>query len=198
MTIAQAVQIIRERLHRDYPSADTGTLPAYVQANFGMAVHSVLGEMIRAGGYEIPGAMLKPYIVDLEWDDTRNRHYFDLPVNVPAFNGDAAVAGVHALGDEANEWVPLPQGHESRSPSMGLYGRPAWRQEGQRVYAKYLDSVVGRAVVKVLAFSGDLGVDDNLPMPAEAEVRVMELVVSWFMGKKQLPQDRTADNNDQK
>jgi len=198
MTVAQAIQIIRDRIHRDYPSADTSTLPAYVQANFGMAVNTVLGELLRSGGYQFPGGMLKPYVVDVKWDEQRRRHYFDMPIGVPLFNGDAAVAGIHAVGDESFEWIPLLQGQESRSPSLEFYGRPFWRQEAQRVYAQYVDSVTKQAVAKLLPYVGDIEPDDNIPMPAEGEGRVMELVAQWFIGKKQLPQDQTADNNDQK
>ena len=142
MRLDQAIAIIRDAIHRDHPSQDTATLPAYVQAYLGVAASQVVGQMVIKAAmsgvrYDIPGGMLKPYIVAVGLDEERRAYYSEIPVAVSAMYGDAAVQGIHPRGNEAGEFVIMKQGQESRSPSFSFYGVP----DGGRSAGEYITPI---------------------------------------------------------
>jgi hypothetical protein len=196
LSVREVIDVIKDRLTRENISADTRPLPAFVRKYLGVACNTAIANYLkdpRRRALDLPGQLYRAHEVAVGYDETRRRHYIDLPSGVPILDGDHAIQ-ILGRGNDEFEVSVLRPGDPSRNEDLAFYGTPFARIEHRRAWLLHFDATVEHLVVNMVTFAGDLALDDLLPVPAEVEGAVLDIVVAWFTGKLQMPPDVLVDN----
>lgn len=197
MTVREAAELVRDVLTREGVGPETRPLLAFVRKALGAAANQAVAEYVadpRRPSLQLPGSLRKPHEVEVQYDERRKEHYFQMPKGVPILDGDQAIQ-INAVANPDYEVSILRPGDASRIDDLRLYGAPFARVEGTRVSLMFFDATAEHLLVHMVTFAGDLGWDDDLPVPAEVEMRVIGIVADWFSGKRQAPPDVRVDNS---
>jgi hypothetical protein len=143
--------------------------------------------------------MLTPFNnIAIQTDTLTGRKYSDLPSKIIFLSKGRSL---EISTQSGKRLIPLTQGDESLQEYYGKYSNQIKYQiEGpQRVYyygmEKYplLNTTVrAKYIVQIMDLPGDA----EILLPADGEVKVLDMMFQWLSGEKQMPKDYVLNGKD--
>jgi len=133
--------------------------------------------------------------VVIQQDSTTKRYYFNLPKRLITLPKARALEVNTMCGKMC---YPLNQGDNALERFYGeLKPVISYFPEGQtKVWLYNKPALVSKVRTKQWVHVADLDDDDEVILPSEGDVKVVDLMVDFFMKERQTPQDYTQDNRD--
>lgn len=130
--------------------------------------------------------------VAVVYDDVSERQYIVMPakiVNLP--NG----RGVKFIGPSAGKsYIPITQNQVTDSVDALKYSSEIFYQlEMNKAYFYNKPTSPNKLTVKQLGSVDDLDDNEEVPLPGGMEWEVINIMVEFFLGKRQLPEDTVND-----
>jgi hypothetical protein len=197
------IELALQKTHGGVPNSDTGRvvrredINAYLSAAVNYAIlQQYYITKKEEGVSEIPDSFVATYELRTAYDTKREQNYVTIPVPVLGMAKNRALRTVTSLsGENFVETSFTSQSHDryykGSTDSVILFAL-----DGQRVYFRNLPNIVEEVLVRVIASAGDLKDEDQVPVPAEMEVTVINLLVEFFVGTRQLPNMISNNNRD--
>lgn len=197
------VENVYIRVNGGKPSTDSKILRVDIRAlvtpavNFAM-VQLYYDQIKQEGDRDLPGTFFAYYsAIQIQRDLQRmNRPYITLPINVVAMAGGRGIR--HIVDNCDNTYKPISNGQLG---SIGYWSdilshERFFRSEGKKVYLINVPPVAKEMNAVLVINSDTLTDEDELPIPAGMEMQVMETLVGWVTGTKEIPADYKIDNKD--
>jgi len=189
------VSLAREKAYR-YANQENAKAKPYAEAYLTAAVNYVLTkqyylDLKEEGDKDMNGLFLAVHEqVDVQWNSTRKKHYIDLPAKVLALPKDRGLPYIGPTGNETIQYPIVGQSGVSMSGKYFEYSTSSFVQiEGSKAILHNHNDIVKQVMVKMIQDASALSDDDELPLPAGAEIEVINLVGDFLIGRRQLPQD---------
>lgn len=184
---------------RDVAAHINGGIAAFVKANFFENYN--LGDK----GWIDAGFTTTYESVPVIYSSDRDLYYSELPTLPISLERGLGIVQVSPMKNESDAFIPLgmaTSGLYKGLAAENLFGLPAFRQQGKRIYYKNvvqghpatIDGVLIVMIADTLAFS----MEDELPMPADYFIQVRDIVIKNMVGSLSIPQDTTIDSNKNK
>ncbi len=127
-------------------------------------------------------------------DTSRKQFYSDLPKRVLSLPKGRALE----MNTNCNKRIiPLGQGDDAMEEYYACFKSViSYQLEGQRVWYYGMPPLVQSVRAKYLVHLADLDDDDEVLLPSDGEVKVMDLMYAWLSGEKEAPKDYKTDGKD--
>ncbi len=202
MTVGEAIEIVLQKVQGGVVNSDTSRavrkedvkvlLPAAV--NYAIIQQYRLTQK-EEGVSEIPDSFLATYIETVAYDSTRRLNYVTLSKPILGMAKNRGIRSVSSIsGETFVETTLTAQRHDnyySTSSSQNIL----YYIEGNKIFIKNLPAVVEEVMVRAVASANELGLNDELPVPAEYMYEVIRILTDHFIGTRQIPADMTNNNN---
>jgi hypothetical protein len=200
-------QVVRIINGGDYPTS-TSIKEQDAELVLDQARNYLLEKNLNQYGEDISDEFVSVFEVEIKKHTKRNRLYIELPAKIVSLRDGKGLRQISPIEDDYNVWIPLKGG------SVGMYhgleagnieGKVGYWMEGAQGGSRYpiilfdnLDNTwVGKEVLlKMIASVSSMDDDDIIPVPANAEIELLQLCVEILSGQKQFPVDKANDNTD--
>lgn len=216
ITKGELVDLVYLKVHSGQPSSDVNIRKADIESLMVPAINYVLTAEMRQRRVEeaqisgntndtgVDETFIATYYADVKEDTERALRYIDMPAKVQSFPGNRGLVQISGLQSPKPYQKMAHQFHDNGiEMAFGdliryWYERVTINNEGldERVFFKNIPPTTEKVMIRMVVSSDDLGDDDLLPIPDGSEIKVMEYMVEWFMGQRQLPADDLNNNKD--
>lgn len=204
MTKAELVGAAYIKLTGGYPNTDASTWFEDVELLLAPAVNYVMNADYfiskRDEGDEkiIQPLFLQTYRIRATLDQDSRKYKATLPRKPLALPKNRAVPYVGTLYGE--QFVPIEQsgGVMQKYFSFLKQAQASYELEGQDLYFHNLPPVArnGDILVKMIVSVASLDDDDEIILPEGGEIQVINLLLEFFLGQRQLPKDYYNTNKE--
>jgi len=204
MTKSELVGAAYLKLTGGYPNTDSTTWWEDVDLLIAPAINYVMSADYfiskRDEGEEkiIQPLFLQSFKLPVTVDPITKKHKSKLPKRPMAWPKNRAVPFVGTSFD--NQFVPVEQsGGAMQKYFSGLKKeQTSYELEGMDITYFNLPPLLrsGNVLVKMVVSASDLNDDDEILLPDGAEIQVINLMVDFFIGQKQLPKDYYNTNKE--
>jgi len=204
MTKSELVGAAYLKLTGGYPNTDSSTWWEDVDLLIAPAINFVMNADYfiskRDEGEEkiIQPLFLQSFKIPITFDALTKKHQSVLPKKPLAFPKNRAIPYVGTIF--GNQFVPIEQsGGAMQKYFSGLkQEQTSYELEGKTITYENLPALLksGKVLVKMLVSATDLADDDEIMLPDGAEFQVINLMVEFFIGQKQLPKDYYNTNKE--
>lgn len=132
--------------------------------------------------------------IPVEWSEDHQRHFFTLPKRVITISKGR---GLEVTTMSGKKCIPLGQGDDATEEYYGQYKRVVSYQIDSypRVWV-WNTGLLEKVRTRQLVHVGDLSATDEILLPSDGDVKVMDLMIGWLSGQKAAPTDPTLDGKD--
>lgn len=136
--------------------------------------------------------------VDVNMDEMRNQFYITIPGIRAAYIFGKDIIYIGPAMNQANGYIPVQQNqYRVTARSLGSSSRRYYMIEnGTTAFLFNHPSSVSKLYVKRLWNVDEIQDSDPLPITTDQELPLLEMMVQFFLGKRQLPQDTVNNNKD--
>ncbi|HRG27394.1 MAG TPA: hypothetical protein PLJ00_05865 [Chitinophagales bacterium] len=157
--------------------------------------------MKEDGARDIEPSLLYRYVATPEYDKVTDRHYIDLPVKMNKMIKDRQLQFVGPKKGMHNAYVQMKgiSDEKTLTPTLlALTNQVFFRAEGAgKVVFRNLEGGVCEVLMLYVPDIDDLSDTDEVPVPSEFEADVIKIAREFITGKRQIPDDKLADNNEE-
>lgn len=198
--------ILAERILRKINGGDYATSKQVDKRDVYLEIeacrNTLISKYLNIEGDDINGDFISTYTgVKILKDKTRNRLYSVLPAQVISLRAGKGIRQISGAKDERNVYIPMNAG------DMGVFagleaeqlgGKIGFWLEGDKVY--YNDNMPfdfegHEVLIKMISSIYALPEDAWIPIPAEVETELQDLVMQKLAPQDSKPKDKTSDNN---
>lgn len=147
------------------------------------------------GDSEYPSDFIATYPnVEVKTDTDRDLKYIDLPAGTITLPDDRGLQSVSPMKG-TDQFIPikLTDSHNISYYHNTFAGYTLFWRERQRVL--FQNIATDKVLVRLIQSIGDIGDDEELPIPAGTEIDVLKFLDEWFSGQKAMTADYKPDNN---
>lgn len=202
MTKAELIELALQKIQGGIVNADTSRvvrredisimLPAAI--NFAILQQYRLTQR-EEGVSEIPDSFLATYIELVKFDTDRELHFITLSKPILGMAKNRGIRSVSSLsGDTFVETTLTAMRHDKYYRGSSAQN-VLYYIEGNKIFVINLPSVVDKIMVRAVQSANDLADNEQVPIPAEYMVTVIDILVNHFLGTRQMPADMTNNNN---
>lgn len=133
--------------------------------------------------------------VAVEFSDYRNQKYADLPLRILSLPKGR---GLELYTQCGVKLIPLTKGDDAMGKYYDCFKTVVnYQPEGNRVwFGKNFPPLVEAIRGKGLIHVSSLGDDDEVLLPSDGDVKVLDLMYAWLSGEKEAPKDYKVDAKD--
>lgn len=133
--------------------------------------------------------------VAIQTDSTTGRKFFTMPQRLITLPKSRALEVNTMCGKMC---FPLNQGDNALEQYYGCLKKSiSYYPEGQtRVWLYNVPALVSAIRTKQWVHIADLDDGDEVILPSDGDTKVVDLMVQFFTGQRQIPEDHTQDNKD--
>lgn len=133
--------------------------------------------------------------IPIQQDATTQRYYFTLPKKLITLPKARALEVNTMCGKMC---FPLTQGDNALEQYYGCLKKSiSYYPEGQtKVWLYNVPALVKQVRTKQWVHVGDLDDNDEVILPSDGDVKVVDMMVSFLTGERQMPKDYTQDTKD--
>lgn len=132
--------------------------------------------------------------IAVEYSSDRSQNFSDLPKRILSLPKGRALEMKTQCG---KLMIPMGQGDESMDEYYKCYKKNiSYQIEGQRVWYWNMNRNIEGARAKYLVHLSELEDEDEVLLPSDGEVKVVEMMHGWLSGEKEAPKDYTVDGKD--
>ena len=147
------------------------------------------------GVSEIPDSFLATYIETVAFDSDRELNFITLSKPILGMAKNRGIRSVSSLkGDTFVETTLTAKRHDSYYKGSTAQNI-TYYIEGNKIFIDNLPAVVDKVMVRAVQSANDLADDEQVPIPAEYMMNVIDILVNHFLGTRQIPADLTNNNN---
>lgn len=204
MTKSELVGAAYLKLTGGYPNTDASTWWEDVDLLIAPAINYVMTSDYfiskRDEGDEkiVQPLFLQSFRLPITQDIVTKKHKSTLPKKPLALPKNRAVPYVGTLF--GNQFVPIQQsgGAMQKYYSALKTDQTSYELEGTTITYDNLPPLLasGNVLVKMIVSAADLGDNDEIMLPEGGEFQVMDLMINFFLGQKQLPKDYYNTNKE--
>lgn len=203
MTKGEIVGAAYVKLTSGYPSTDNSTWWDDVDLLFAPAVNYVLiGDYFMSKRDEGEEKIIQPLFlqtfknVAIIYDNDRRAYKSSLPKPPMSMPKNRAVPYVGTLG--GNQFIPIEQsgGHMQQYFSGFKTDQCSYQLEGMEVIYHNIDPLLEKVMIKQIVSARSIQNDEEVLLPDGGELTVMDLMIDFFLGKKELPKDYYNTNKE--
>lgn len=210
----QMVDLILERVGGGLPSDDLSVsraavihlIPAAInyQVVADYRIERRLNKMDRLGDQTADlSAFVGTYAIDVQKDSSRGLYYVPIEGGLMDLPYGRAIESVFPEGAFDKAFVPIRSHVELVGvPQMLLSSQTYfWRETfggDDRIYFSNISHVVKRVIARVAVSIDNFDFDDPLPAPDHILMQAMDMIVAWFTGERQLPEELVINERDDK
>jgi hypothetical protein len=202
MTKAELTEVVIQKTQGGIVNADTSRvvrredintmLPAAI--NFAILQQYRLTQR-EEGVSEIPDSFLATYIETVAFDSDRELNFITLSKPILGMAKNRGIRSVSSLkGDTFIETTLTAKRHDSYYTGSTAQNI-TYYIEGNKIFIDNLPAVVDKVMVRAVQSANDLKDDEQVPIPAEYMMNVIDILVNHFLGTRQIPADLTNNNN---
>jgi hypothetical protein len=202
MTKAELTEVVIQKTQGGIVNADTSRvvrredintmLPAAI--NFAILQQYRLTQR-EEGVSEIPDSFLATYIETVAFDSDRELNFITLSKPILGMTKNRGIRSVSSLkGDTFIETTLTAKRHDSYYTGSTAQNI-TYYIEGNKIFIDNLPAVVDKVMVRAVQSANDLKDDEQVPIPAEYMMNVIDILVNHFLGTRQIPADLTNNNN---
>lgn len=202
MTKAELIEVVIQKAQGGIVNADTSRavrredintmLPAAI--NFAILQQYRLTQR-EEGVSEIPDSFLATYIETVAFDSDRELNFITLSKPILGMAKNRGIRSVSSLkGDTFIETTLTAKRHDSYYTGSTAQNI-TYYIEGNKIFIDNLPAVVDKVMVRAVQSANDLKDDEQVPIPAEYMMNVIDILVNHFLGTRQIPADLTNNNN---
>lgn len=184
------------KLTGGYPNMDSTTWWEDVDLLLAPAVNFVMnGDYFLTKRDELEEKIIQPLFVqtykniDITFDNDLELKVFTLPKKPLAL---PKLRSITYIGDnKGNAFVPIEQGGNQMQKYYHKFKecQTSYDIQGMQVFLYYYPALLKKAMVRMVVSASDLADTDEVMLPDGGELRVMDLMVQFFIGERQLPKD---------
>ena len=208
MTKKGYIELIEQALSRQNWNNDQNVIQGYI----GVYMSAMLNYLIvkqyyldlkTDGSRDISGLFYAVYDnVPITFDTPRNAYYLTLPQKVIALPNEKGISFIGSMHDD-NQYIPLGQSNMFAAKNwLGFTKFVYYQIEGQKVWFKNISLALAQLLettgllVKMVVDIYEVGMDEEVPVPAGMETEFVNGVVDFFLGKKRIQQDTVINNKE--
>lgn len=210
MTKGEAIELVLLRVSGGKLSNDVEVkridISTYFESAYNYAVlfdyyerHNLAVQEYRLHGYNPDSKILAQQLCTLpvsrSRDTVRKLDYFVLPKNLMVLPGNRGLDSI--FGDTESTYVKVNGQDEviGLDPvGSGFFWFEKYPDEN-RVYIKS-NSCTDPLYVRMMISGSDLGLDDDLSVPAGREQMMLDKMAEWFLNERMVPENLIKDNTD--
>ena len=187
-------------------TVETSIHPEWAKLVLSAAVSSFItaryyNSLKEGEGKDIEPSLLYRCIGTPQYDTVTKRYYIELEVGFLKMVKDRAIQYCGPKVGQENNYVQMKgmSDESALSPNvMQMTNKVFYRAEGSRkIVFKNLEGGVCELLLLYVPNIDDLSDDDEVPVPSEFESEVIKICREFITGKKQLPDDKLADDNEE-
>jgi hypothetical protein len=139
--------------------------------------------------------LLLPFNVPVQYDTERYQKYSTLPKRAITLSKGRAIQ-VSLLNGRL--CIPVTQGNSGLQQYYKCYkSEPSYEVESPtRINWHVIDAIIDTVRVRCMVHVQDLDDDDEVVLPSDGDTKVVDLMVQFLLGQKQLPKDNIEDGKD--
>lgn len=185
---------------------DAREVMKYIDAARNYLIEKSFNQARNIAEYSLPGEFISIFKNVAVLNDTdRNLKYSDLPARLVTLRGNRGLRQISPMQSESVAFIITQSGSnfiydglEAGNPAV--IGTTSWLEKDEatgktRIYHKNIPVEYEKILVKMVASIDDLDENTAIPVPAEAEMELIELVMQAFSEQQDRPQDKVNDNN---
>ena len=202
MIKGQVKELVLERLEKQ-ATLDSTLFKEYIEIYMNAAItdafYKSFAEAYKSDLVYVPGAFVYTTPnVPVSFDTDRNKMYLELPARPMTLPNNAGIIYVGPNWNEEEYYVILDQTSAGRLTETELImsSRVFGVLEGVKIYFLNLHRAQQTLMVKVVSSVSFYEDEDELPIPAGYEKAVIDACVDFFLGKKQIPEEKINDNRE--
>lgn len=202
MTKAELIEVVIQKAQGGIVNADTSRAVRREDVNIMLpaAINFAILQQYRLtqreeGVSEIPDSFLATYIETVAFDSDRELNFITLSKPILGMAKNRGIRSVSSLkGDTFIETTLTAKRHDSYYTGSTAQNI-TYYIEGNKIFIDNLPAVVDKVMVRAVQSANDLKDDEQVPIPAEYMMNVIDILVNHFLGTRQIPADLTNNNN---
>jgi len=151
--------------------------------------------------YDINGDFITPFNnVPVKEDEEREEKFSELPARIISLPDNRGIRQVSETKGQKNPFYKMPNGMVGTFGNLeagGLGGGTGYYIERDRIYYVNIGDQVENVLIKMIASVDDLDEDDPIPVPAQFEKPLIDMVKEMMDEKKNTTEDDRNDSNNQ-
>lgn len=200
-TKAQLISQALLKVEGGVATTDSAIKWGEMETYLAMAVNYVMTGQYWAENRSEGGHNINPLLytvfenITINQDSTTQRYYFTLPKNVITLPKGRALEVMTMCGKTC---FPLNQGDDALEQYYGkLKKNISYLIEGQTHVWLYNKPALVKAIrTKQWVHVQDLADTDLVILPSDGDTKVVDLMVNFFLGERQMPKDYQEDSKD--
>jgi hypothetical protein len=197
-TIKNISDLVRLRLNINSQDAPVQVDERVIIAMAEKAMCGLLPKYIMAYGTDVMGVMCIRKYFDVTYDDKADLKYVDTEGIINTVGGNLGLISVSMTQDDTTAFTMQSPAQQSIYANLEAGQAPntvCW-WEGGRIYFQKLPNSVKKVVVRGIPNFLSLDIDATIPMPADLQDAVIEMICQRISTNKS--EDKPNDNNDNK
>lgn len=198
MTIKNLADLVRLRLNVNSQDAPVDVDERVIIAMADKALNGLLPKYLEKYGVDVIGVMAIRQYFDVLYDEEVDLKYSDTQGKINAIAGNLGLLSVGKTQADCCDFMitkPAQQGIYANLEAGHTKQIQVW-QEGGRLYYKNLPFSVKQVVVRAIPNISTMDIDQSLPMPADLQDAVIEIICQRIMTNK--AEDKPNDGMDNK
>jgi len=208
MTKKGYIELIEQALSRQNWNNDQNVIQGYISVYMSAMLNYLIVkqyylDLKTDGSRDISGLFYAVYEnVPLEFNSSRNAYSLTLPQKVIALPNEKGIPYIGSMQDD-NQFIPLGQSNMFAAKNWLPFTKSVYFQiEGQKVWFKNISLALAQllettgVLVKMVVDIYEIGMNDEVPVPAGMETEFINGVVDFFLGKKRIEQDTVINNKE--
>lgn len=131
------------------------------------------------------------------FNSARNLKYVLFPAKVVPLPANSSVQTISDMFGET-KFYRMPNQFSSDGYEKNLSGTVMYWVERGRAYFKNLPDSVKKVLLQLVGSINEFDDDEDLPIPAGHEIKVIKVICDHFTGQREIPEDTKNDSSDQK
>lgn len=197
------VELALQKAHGGVPNSDTARvvrredINAYLSAAVNFAILKQYYTIKKAEGTsEIPDSFIATYDLEVAYNKKKELHFVKIPIPILGMAKNRALRSVSSMSGENFVQTSFVSYTHDKYYVGSTGSIVLFYLEGNIIYFRNFPSIVKEVTTRVIVSAGDIGDEDEVPVPAEMEAEVIDLLVQFFTGTRQLPNMITNNNRD--
>lgn len=152
----------------------------------------------KDSSYTLNDEFISSLSATVKKDEERNLFYLSLPARIVSLPDDRGLVQVLPKKNENIQFVRIKAGSNAVYANLEagqIGGKTGYWLEGQKIWFKNLPPQFGSVelLIKLILGADYFDIDDVLPIPSDYQAELLQLVLQFISGEKQIEQDRAVD-----
>lgn len=130
------------------------------------------------------------------FDTVKNRYYVELPTKVISYPNGEGVLYVGKTYGHAFNRIKADDGSFNSFYWKTKRDITSYSIDGDRIYFYNYPSTEDPVMIKMIVGAGTLVDSDEISLPSEGELAVINMLVDFFKGQRDIPKDLIVDRKD--